>query len=154
MHVIVLRRVGIRKTLEFKLFAGRDFAGVVYCCLPAPIVEQFLANNWAWLIFSKWTNLKERYRQGPYSSQNQSVVFPILSPANRVWHMPSSHSHLPSLTWQALGGNGIIIPEEAVRSMNPKLWIWATIVSLNSGPVCRRVRLIFNQALSVIRNVG
>ena len=68
--------------------------------------------------------------------------------------MPHLPLYLFSSTRQALVGDGIIIPEEAVRSMNPKLWIWATIISLNSEPVSRRVWLIFNQALSVIQSKG
>ena len=83
-----------------------------------------------------------------------SSGLPIHSPANHGWHMPHLPLYLFLLTWKAFEGNDIIIPEEAVRSMNPKSWIWATIISLNSGPVSRRVWLIFNQALSDIQSKG
>lgn len=61
---------------------------------------------------------------------------------------------LSLFSFTSLRGNDINIPEEAVRSMNPKLWIWVTIISLNSDPVSRRVWLIFNQALSDIQSKG
>lgn len=84
-------------------------------------LEQFQSHSRTQLILNKWTNLKQGCRQGPYSSQNSSVVFPIHGPPNQsdTCHLLTPLSLLLDLT--SLGENGIIIPGEAVRSMNPKL---------------------------------
>lgn len=84
------------------------------------------------------TPVKTNLWPSPSSAQQtRSDTCPLPSPPSILLDLPS------------LGESGVIIPEVTVRSMSPELWSWASIISLISDPVSRRVQLIFNQVLSV-----
>ena len=120
-----------QEILEFKFYVGRGFV----CVSPCTLVPRTPPGR-IQLKLNKRTSLKAVCRPAPYSSQNPSVVQHTRCDACHL-PPPPALSILPDPP--SLGGNGIIIPDEAGRSMNPKLWRWASIIALNSGPVSRRV---------------
>lgn len=105
---MVLKSVG-QKTLEFKLYAGRDFVCVVYCYIFAP--RTLPGTQQDPTDIHKWTNLKERCRQGQYSCQTkQWPSHPVQQTRSDTRPLLYLFSLLDE-PWR----NDTIIPEEAVK---------------------------------------
>ena len=129
-----------QETLEFTFYMGRGFVcefTLVSLYLETLLegVNWYLTNGQVWKRYADRHHIPAKTNQWSQQTRCDTCHLP-----------PAALSILPDLT--SLGGNGIIILEEAVRSMNPKLWRWASIIALNSGRF-QESQLIFNRALSV-----